>query len=102
MHRQWDPADAGFREGGRMDVKTEKGTHVKPQRIRTVNINIRATQAEKREIERCSSVLGMSQTELLMSGVKIISGMIEKHKNAKGKKTEGRTEADGKGAANAF
>lgn len=85
-----------------MDVKTEKAADVKPQRIRTVNINMRTTQAEKHEIERCSAALGMTQTELLLSGVKIISGMIEKHKNTKRKKTEGRTEADGKGEADTF
>jgi len=72
-----------------MDVKTEKAADVKPQRIRTVNINMRTTQAEKHEIERCSAALGMTQTELLLSGVKIISGMIEKHKKEENRREDG-------------
>ena len=62
------------------DVTTEKNKNVTTRRARSVTLNLRITPEEKKNIERCASVLGMTQTELVMSGVQIISGMIEKHK----------------------
>lgn len=63
-----------------MDVTTEKEKNVTTRRARNITLNLRITREEKREIERCASVLGMTRTELVMNGVGIISGMIEKHR----------------------
>lgn len=63
-----------------MDVKTGKAGNVKTARRRDVSINLRITREEKKEMERCAAILRMTQTELVMNGVKIISGMIEKHR----------------------
>lgn len=63
-----------------MDVKTEKAGNVKTACRREVSMNLRVTREEKKEMERCASILRMTQTELVMNGVKIISGMIEKHR----------------------
>ncbi|MDE7045150.1 MAG: DUF1778 domain-containing protein [Acetatifactor sp.] len=63
-----------------MDVTTEKRKNVTTRRARNISLNLRVTKEEKREIERCASVLGMNQTELILNGVGIISGMIEKHR----------------------
>lgn len=79
-----------------MDVKTGKEGNVKTVRRRDVNMNLRVTREEKREMERCASILGMTQTELILNGVGIISGMIEKHR--KGQR-ERRRDKDGKGEA---
>lgn len=63
-----------------MDVTTGKERNVTTQRTRNIPLNLRVTKEEKRKIERCASVLGMTQTELVMNGVGIISGMIDKHR----------------------
>ena len=65
---------------GKEAVTTEKNKNVTTKRVRNITLNLRVTKEEKHEIEKCASVLGMTQTELVMSGVKIILGMIEKHK----------------------
>lgn len=70
-------------------VTTVKSKNVTTQRNRDVTLNLRVTPGEKKEIERCAAVLGMTQTELVLNGVKIISGMIEKHKE---KQAEARKE----------
>lgn len=52
-------------------------------------MNLRVTPEEKRRVDYCAAALGMTRTELLMSGAQIISGMIEKHKeNQKAGKAE--------------
>lgn len=72
-----------------MDVKTRETGNVKTVRRRDISINLRVTREEKKEMERCAAILGMTQTELVMNGVKIISGMIEKHREARKKGQEG-------------
>lgn len=63
-----------------MDVTTGKERNVTTQRARNIPLNLRITKEEKCRIERCAAVLGMTQTELIMNGVGIISGMIDKHR----------------------
>lgn len=46
---------------------------------RNETVTIRLTAAEKRQLEHCASRLGMTNTEVIVNGVQIISGMIEKH-----------------------
>ncbi len=73
-----------------MSVTTGKDKKVTTRRNRDVTLNLRVTKAEKHEIGYCASVLGMSQTELLMNGVHIISGMIEKHKEKQAEAGKGQ------------
>lgn len=68
-----------------MRVTTKNEKNVTTLRKRAMFLNLRVTAEEKREIERCSSILGMTQTELILNGVKIISEMIEKHKEKQAK-----------------
>ena len=87
-----------------MDVTTEKDKNVTTHRTRNITLNLRVTKEEKREIERCASVLGMTRTELVISGVQIISGMIEKHKANQGIKSDAveRSRTDGQDIAGSF
>lgn len=59
------------------------GRAKKEQSRRKETVTIRLTTPEKRELEHCAGKLGMTQTEVILNGVKIISGMIEKHQAKK-------------------
>ena len=74
-----------------MNVTTEKNENVTTRRHRNTTLNLRVTPEEKHEIEKCASVLKMTQTELVMSGVQIISGMIKKHRENQREAERSRT-----------
>lgn len=44
---------------------------------------MRVTADEKAMITHCASCLGMTQTDVIMQGVKIVNGLIEKHRAGK-------------------
>lgn len=44
---------------------------------------MRVTADEKTMIAHCASCLGMTQTDVIMQGIKIINGLIEKHREGR-------------------
>ncbi|MCM1213292.1 MAG: hypothetical protein NC331_11430 [Lachnospiraceae bacterium] len=72
-----------------VDVTTGKEKNVTTPRKRTVTLNLRVTPGEKKDIERCAAALGMTQTELVLNGVGIIRGMIEKHRENQKRRGQG-------------
>ncbi|MCM1217523.1 MAG: DUF1778 domain-containing protein [Lachnospiraceae bacterium] len=67
-------------KGELMGVTTGEIKSVTTPRKRAATLNLRVTPQEKEDIERCAAALGMTQTELVLNGVGIIKGMIEKHR----------------------
>ena len=51
---------------------------------RTNRLDIRVTDAEKAMITHCASRLGMSQTDVIINGIKLINEIIEKRQRGKG------------------
>lgn len=51
----------------------------KEDSARRETVTVRMTAEEKRMLKYCAGKLGMTDTDVLISGIKIISGMIEKH-----------------------
>lgn len=48
--------------------------------MREVKVTIRVTQQEKQMLESCAGSLGMTQTQIIINGIKLINEMIQKHK----------------------
>lgn len=53
-------------------------------------LDIRVTDDEKAMITHCASCLGMTQTDVIMQGVKIVNGLIEKHREGREHDKRGR------------
>ncbi len=51
---------------------------------RTNRLDIRVTDAEKAMIAHCASRLGMSQTDVIINGIKLINEIIEKRQRGRG------------------
>lgn len=51
---------------------------------------MRVTADEKAMIAHCASCLGMTQTDVIMQGVKIVNGLIEKHREGREHDKRGR------------
>lgn len=53
-------------------------------------LDIRVTDDEKAMITHCASCLGMTQTDVIMQGVKIVNATIEKHRERREHDKRGR------------
>lgn len=60
-------------------------------------LDIRVTDDEKAMIAHCASCLGMTQTDVIMQGVKIVNGLIEKHRAGKEQHDKRRGDQGGQG-----
>ena len=55
---------------------------------------MRVTADEKAMIAHCASCLGMTQTDVIMQGIKIVNGLIEKHREGREHDKRGRDQKD--------
>ena len=51
---------------------------------RDITVTLRLTQGEKKDLEYCAGKLGMTQTEILVKGLGIIKGIIDRRMSGKG------------------
>lgn len=45
---------------------------------RNVNLNIRLTKSEAKEIQECADILGISRTDVIIRGIKLLKAEIKK------------------------
>lgn len=50
---------------------------------RNKQLCMRVTADEKAMIAHCASCLGMTQTDVIVQGVKIVNGLLEKHREGR-------------------
>jgi hypothetical protein len=61
-------------------VNDKKGRPPKQGVSRTKKMNMRLTEQELEDIEKCAETLGISRTDTVMSGIELLKAEIEKRK----------------------
>lgn len=45
---------------------------------RNVNLNIRLTEQESKDVQECANILGLSRTDTIMKGIQMVKSEIKK------------------------